>query len=55
VIAWLLVAALVGVLAGAACGFVIGSRLLPHTLARMSDAQLDSLADKVREIRDGTG
>ena len=54
-IGWLLVAALVGVLIGAACGFVIGSRLLPHTLARMNDAQLDSLADRVKELRDGPG
>jgi uncharacterized membrane protein YccC len=52
---WLLVAALVGVLIGAACGFVIASRLLPHTLARMSDDQLDVLADRVRELRHGSG
>lgn len=38
---------------GACIGFVIASRLLPHTLARMSDRQLDTLADQVREIRDG--
>lgn len=42
-------------LAGLAAGFVIASRLLPHTLARMSDVQLDTLADRVRELRDGTG
>lgn len=52
---WIVVAALVGVLIGAASGFVIASRLLPHTLARMSDAQLDSLADRVRELRHGPG
>lgn len=49
----LLVAA--ALLIGAAAGFVIASRQLPHTLARMSDTQLDALADQVRGLRDGTG
>lgn len=40
---------------GGAAGFVIASRQLAHTLARMSDAQMDTLADRVRELKHGTG
>lgn len=49
----LLVAA--ALLIGAAAGFVIALRLVPLMLARATDAQLDRLADKVREHADGAG
>lgn len=49
----LLVAA--ALLIGAAAGFVIALRLVPLILARATDAQLDRLADKVREHADGAG
>ncbi len=56
VTALLIVLTFVALLAlGGVAGFVIASRQLAHTLARMSDAQLDTLADKVRELRDGAG
>lgn len=45
----------VALLIGAAVGFVIAMRRLPHTLSRMSDDQLDTLADQVWEARHGAG
>lgn len=54
-IALLILLPAVALLLGAAVGFVIASRLVPHTLSRMSDDQLDTLADKVRELKDGAG
>lgn len=50
-----IVAALVLFGIGAACGFVIGTRQMPRMLAQMNESQVDALADKVREFRDGTG
>lgn len=55
VIALLILLPAVALLLGATAGFVIASRLLPHTLSRMSDDQLDTLADKVRELKHGPG
>lgn len=51
---WLLVAALVLLGIGAACGFVIGTRQMARMIARMNESELDTLADRVRGYRDGT-
>lgn len=40
--------------AGGALGFVIGIRQMPRMLARMSTEQIDTLADKVGELRHDT-
>lgn len=45
----------VALLVGATAGFVIAARQLPHTLSRMSDDQLNTLADEVRELKHGPG
>jgi uncharacterized protein YneF (UPF0154 family) len=53
---WLLIIMpLVALIAGAASGFVIGTRQMPRMLARMSPADVDELADRVRELRNGPG
>lgn len=54
-IALLILLPAVALLLGVTVGFVIASRQLPHTLSRMSDDQLDTLADKVRELKHGPG
>jgi uncharacterized protein YneF (UPF0154 family) len=40
-------------LAGLACGFVIGCRQLDRMIARMSPDQVDALADRVWELNHG--
>lgn len=39
---------------GGVGGFVIGIRQMPRMLARMSTEQIDTLADKVGELRHDT-
>jgi uncharacterized protein YneF (UPF0154 family) len=53
---WLLIILpMVALTAGVAIGFVIGTRQMPRMLARMSPADVDELADRVRELRNGPG
>lgn len=53
---WLLIVLpMVALGAGVASGFVLGTRQTARMIARMTPSQLDELADKVREYRDGTG
>lgn len=51
---WLLIfLPLATLIVGVASGFVLGTRQTARMIARMDDAQLDALADKVRRYRDG--
>lgn len=53
---WLLILLpLVALAVGVASGFVIGTRQTARMIARMSESQLDDLADRVRRHRDGIG
>jgi hypothetical protein len=51
---WLLIILPLATLsAGVASGFVLGTRQTARMIARMSESQLDDLADRVRRHRDG--
>jgi uncharacterized protein YneF (UPF0154 family) len=55
-VSWLLIILpLVALVVGVASGFVLGTRQTARMIARMSESQLDDLADRVRRHRDGTG
>jgi uncharacterized protein YneF (UPF0154 family) len=53
---WLsIILPLVALIAGVASGFVLGTRQTARMIARMSESQLDDLADRVRELHNGPG
>jgi hypothetical protein len=47
-------AALAGLAAGAPVGWFFAVRSVPHMLARMGESEMDALADRVGELRDGS-
>lgn len=52
---WLLIILpLVTLAVGVASGFVLGTRQIARMIARMSESQVDALAEQVRRHRGGT-